>query len=236
MARGRMVSKDISLDEKVDALSDDTARLLFTWLIPHLDREGRMYGDAQIFKSIVAPRRNYSTKKVEKSLEQMEKLGLVVRYSVNGNQYLLAPNFEKHQIGLRKDKESPSKIPPYNPDQRRSKDGVRTKKVTPKLKRSLSLREENIYIAYPEFPNVNKMTKEEHEKLIDKFGEAGTRDRVEELSLYIASQNVTKYKNHYATILAWEKRRLKGGQDGAHRKKPRPLIDRQTYTRPEDLP
>ncbi len=95
-----MLSKDISLDEKVDALSDDTCRLLFTWLIPHLDREGRMYGDPKIFKSIVAPRRNYSLKKVEKSLTEMEQLGIIRRYSINENTYLWAPNFEKHQVGL----------------------------------------------------------------------------------------------------------------------------------------
>lgn len=141
MARGRMLSKDISLDEKVDALSNDTARLLFTWLIPHLDVEGRMYGDARLFKSIVAPRRNYSVKKVEKMLTEMEKLGLITRYSVDGNQYLYAPNFEKHQIGLRKDKESKSKIPDIGrakAEQRRSKDGI----SPPQEKRSLSIREE----------------------------------------------------------------------------------------------
>ena len=124
MARGRMLSKDISLDEKVDALSTDTARLLFTWLIPHLDCEGRMYGDPQIFKSIVAPRRNYSIRKVGKYLTEMENLGLIFRYAVNGNCYLSAPHFEKHQTGLRKDKESQSKIPSPNPNQRRSNDGL----------------------------------------------------------------------------------------------------------------
>jgi hypothetical protein len=42
MARGRFVSKAISLDEKVNALSNDTIRLLFTWLILHLDCEERI--------------------------------------------------------------------------------------------------------------------------------------------------------------------------------------------------
>ena len=61
----------------------------------------------------------------------------------------------------------------------------------------------SIYIPYPEFPNVNKITKEEHQKLIEKFGSVGARDRVENLSLYLASKGY-KYKNHYATILSWE--------------------------------
>jgi hypothetical protein len=111
-----MISKAISLDEVVNSLSDDTARLLFTWLIPHLDCEGRGHGDAQTVKSIVFPRRKISAQKVEKYLKELEKKKLIVRYSVNGNEYLFAENFEKHQTGLRKDKESPSQIPPFTPD------------------------------------------------------------------------------------------------------------------------
>ena len=98
MARGRMISKAISLDEKINySLSDDTCRLLFTWLIPHLDCEGRMHGDPQTIKSIVFPRRRDSVSKIEKYLTEMEKVGLILRYSINGAQYLAMPNFEKHQ-------------------------------------------------------------------------------------------------------------------------------------------
>lgn len=134
MARGRMLSRDISLDEKVNALSGDTARLLFTWMIPHLDTEGRLHGDAQAFRAIVTPRRNYSIKKVEKILQELEKFGLIHRYTVNGNQYLFAPNFEKHQTGLRKDREAQSKIPLPPPELLRSNDGVSPAQVKDKFK------------------------------------------------------------------------------------------------------
>jgi len=123
MARGRFVSKGISLDEKVHALSDDTCRLLFTWLIAHLDCEGRMYGDAQTVKSIVFPRRSIKTQTVEKYLRELEVNGLILRYSAPGGLYLWMENFEKHQPGLRKDKESASQIPPFTPDLGRSEDG-----------------------------------------------------------------------------------------------------------------
>ena len=116
MPRGRFISKEISLDEKVNALSDDTARLLFTWLIPHLDCEGRLHGDPVTVKSIVFPRRKISESKVEKYLQEIEKKGLIFRYSVNGNVYLLAPHFEKHQVGLQKSKEAQSQIPPPTPE------------------------------------------------------------------------------------------------------------------------
>ena len=112
MARGRMISKAISLDEKVNNLSDDTARLLFTWLIPHLDCEGRLHGDAVTIKSIVFPRRNISPKRIEKYLNEFEKNGLIIRFAVNGNTYLFAPQFNKHQVGLQKSREAQSQIPP----------------------------------------------------------------------------------------------------------------------------
>ncbi len=87
---------------------------------------------------------------------------------------------------------------------------------TPQTKLKETKLNKTKYIPYPEFPNVDKMTKEEHQKLIALFGEAGTKDRIENLSLYIASKG-DKYKNHYATILAWDKRDKKGGQSGTHR-------------------
>ncbi len=134
MARGRMLSKEISLDEKVNALSDDSARLLFTWLIPHLDCEGRMYGEAGVIKAIVMPRHSWANKKVEKYLLEMEQFGLIARYSLNGNRYLLAPGFEKHQVGLRKERESQSKIPPPPPELVRSNDGVSPIEIKEEIK------------------------------------------------------------------------------------------------------
>jgi len=116
MPRGRFINKTISLDEKVDSLSCDTARLLFTWLIIHLDCEGRMHGDAVTVKSIIFPRRNIRATKVEKYLFEMEENELIVRYSCNGNTYLAAPNFNKHQVGLQKSKEAQSQIPPPTPE------------------------------------------------------------------------------------------------------------------------
>ena len=160
MAKGRMISKAISLDEKVNALSDDTARLLFTWLITHLDCEGWMHGDAITVKSIVFPRRNISTKKVEKYLKELEncgeksgKSGLITRYFVNGNQYLCMKNFEKHQTGLRKDKELQSQIPPFTPDQGRSEvgNGLTQDKVKDKVKEEVkdsSFSKEDVFEIY----------------------------------------------------------------------------------------
>lgn len=64
-----------------------------------------------------------------------------------------------------------------------------------------------------EFANV-VMTKKEYQKLIDEFGEKETRQRIERLSLYKESTG-KRYKNDYATILAWA-RRDKDQEGGNH--------------------
>jgi len=62
-------------------------------------------------------------------------------------------------------------------------------------------KEKNIF---GEFQNV-KLTEEEYKKLIDKFGQDGINDRIENLSQYVASKG-KKYSSHYATILNWERK------------------------------
>ena len=57
---------------------------------------------------------------------------------------------------------------------------------------------------YGEFENV--MLKDiEYKKLVDKFGEAGTKERIENLSSGIESKGY-RYNSHYATILTWDRK------------------------------
>ncbi len=65
---------------------------------------------------------------------------------------------------------------------------------------------------------VVRLTKDEHKKLIEKFGQKGTDERLENLSLYIQSKG-DKYRSHYATILNWERRN--GTHQPGHSKVPR---------------
>lgn len=39
MAEGRMLKKNISQSKKLALLKNDSARLLYTWILPHLDIE-----------------------------------------------------------------------------------------------------------------------------------------------------------------------------------------------------
>ena len=62
------------------------------------------------------------------------------------------------------------------------------------------------------------VTENEYQKLIERFGEAGTKERIESLAFYINSKG-KKYKSHYFTILSWERRHQKE-QDNAKRGQP----------------
>ncbi len=94
----------------------------------------------------------------------------------------------------------PLTTPPYPPQKIPTKDTIQ--KILPKKK-------------YGEFLNV-LLTDEEYQKLRDKFGDTAL-EKIEALSLGIESKGY-KYKNHYAAILSWERREIKGGQDGTTRK------------------
>jgi hypothetical protein len=59
------------------------------------------------------------------------------------------------------------------------------------------------------------LTRDEYQKLIDKFGEPDAKERIERLSLYKGSKG-KKYKSDYMTILQWAKREEpKAGTVGA---------------------
>lgn len=124
MARGRFISKEITLDKKVNSLSSPWSMLAFTWLISSADVEGRTYGDPCIVKSLVFPRQPAITvDQVEGFIREWDAAGLVIWYEVDGEKYICFPNFEKHQVGLRKDREPGSTIPPMTAEQIRQTSG-----------------------------------------------------------------------------------------------------------------
>ncbi len=114
MAKGRLLNKKISLNDKVNRLSCDTSRLLFTWLIAHLDQHGCYYGEAKTVKSLVFPlRSDVKISKIESFLKEFEELGLIIRYDIEGVKYLFFPKFTENQPNLRPEREAESDIPPY---------------------------------------------------------------------------------------------------------------------------
>jgi len=230
MPRGRFLSKSISLDEKVNALSDDTARLLFTWLISHLDCEGRLHGDATTVKSIIFPRRKISEQKIEKYLQELEKNRLIIRYSDNGNIYLVAPNFEKHQKGLQKSKEAQSQIPPPTPDLVQTYSKVSPPQVKVKVKVKVKEEVEGTPASFTTYK----------EKLRITYTELDIDSEWERCQIW--------YRDHKKTIKSpslalgnWCAKEMEirkdkqGGNNGPHRHNPRDFPKQGEYRSPEEI-
>ncbi|MEF2965075.1 DnaD domain protein [Paenibacillus sp. M1] len=111
MAEKRMVSKVISISEKVNMLPDIFDMLLFTWMIPHTDDFGRLAGSPAKVKALVVPMLDKTLSDVEASLARLCEKRLILWYEVNGEKIIQIENFEKHQQGLHK--RTKSKFPDF---------------------------------------------------------------------------------------------------------------------------
>lgn len=120
MAEKRMISKVISISEKVNELPDIFDMLLFTWIIPHTDDFGRLAGSPAKVKALVIPLLEKTRNEVSESLQRLHDQGLIQWYEVDGEQVIQVTNFEKHQQGLHKRTRSKfpdspnNSIPPRN--------------------------------------------------------------------------------------------------------------------------
>lgn len=111
MAEKRMISKSISISEKINELPDIFDMLLFTWMVPHTDDFGRMTGTPIKVKALVVPMLDKSAREVSESLKRLHDQELIIWYEVDGDKFIQIINFDKHQSGLHK--RTTSKIPEF---------------------------------------------------------------------------------------------------------------------------
>lgn len=97
MAQGRFLNKTISLSEKFALLPNDTARLIATWCIPHLDKNGVTYGDARKVRALVVPMLDLTTSQVNEAIAAMNDFGLIRLFNVNGEMWMHWPGFANNQ-------------------------------------------------------------------------------------------------------------------------------------------
>lgn len=109
MAKARMLHKKISVSVQVNKLSLPT-RLLFTWMIPHADDEGKMKGDPEFIKATVVPMVRWSFKKIREYLEEIKDKQLIYYWQENGEWFVEFIKWKEHQQ-IRKDRFSPSDLP-----------------------------------------------------------------------------------------------------------------------------
>ena len=120
MTDGRMLKKQICDSRRLALLKTDSARLLYTWIIPHLDVDGRMSANSFIIKGKVVPRLNQMTLDlIEEYLLDMHINELITLYEADGDIYLYLRKFGDHQKIIR-EREAPSKCPPPPEDENRN--------------------------------------------------------------------------------------------------------------------
>jgi len=124
MAEGRILSRRVSRSVKIAGLSSDTSRMIYTWLIPYLDKEGRMEADPRLIKADIAPLLDHITPEIIGNiLTELNSAGLITLYHADGKDCLVLTKFDSHQPHLRKDREAESRIPGPTPDLLRSNSG-----------------------------------------------------------------------------------------------------------------
>lgn len=177
-------------------LSNDTTRLLYTWILSHLDINGNFYADPVMVNSLVFTRLGHSANIISKALDELTEKGLIVRYEVDGELYLNYPDFKEKQNKLNPDREANPEIP--NITQEQLKSNSRATPCKEKLK-EVKRREYNNKEKFLEFVF---LTKEEYVKLLKKYSKLDVTNKIEDLNNYIGSKG-KKYKSHYHTILTW---------------------------------
>lgn len=103
MSRCRKISTDISVDGKVNELSDQAA-LLYTWAIPHFNDDCRITArNSKEVQMAVVPGRKWSEKEVKKYMEELFSAGL---WGVDENKRIFIPSdsFYKYQTYINSEK------------------------------------------------------------------------------------------------------------------------------------
>ena len=93
-----MLSKTISTSIKVNSMPIE-ARLLFTWIIPHCDDEGRMQAEPLHIKASVVPMTDMTEETILSYLKLMRKQKLIYFFGHKPHRVLEICDFEKFQSG-----------------------------------------------------------------------------------------------------------------------------------------
>jgi len=205
----RMIHENITTSDKFANISYQ-AECLYFRLLTQTDDYGNTRASSGYVKDICFPRKkmdkNISYDLVEKWLQELIKIGLVIKYKVNEIYYLHFFKFEDFQT-LRKDRLKNSSIPCYEP--LRSNGCQMSADCPHELEVELELEVNKKEKEFKIFDNEDlkhlKITEQENQKLLNTYTFSDINNYYEKLSLYIGSTG-KRYKSHYMTILNWLKR------------------------------
>ncbi len=209
MPRIRTVKPAFWLDEDLGTIKRD-ARLLYIGLWNHSDDRGVFEWRPGKIKIEVFPYdTDVKSETVSSWLNMLKSIGNIFYFEEKGKPFGYIPTFVSHQ---KIDKPSPgqyltSSLPdvtiepsPRTPETSEPVATEGNSKVKEKEKEGTrTITEKKVY----GICNNVWLSDEEHKKLVEKFGEAGGKARIDKLSTYIGSKG-DKYRSHYATVLNWD--------------------------------
>jgi len=208
----RILKESICTSCEIQGLGRD-AEILFYRLLVNCDDYGRMDARPAVVRSRCFPLQldTVTDQDVKGWLERMVSVGILTLYNAKGKPFLYYRTWERHQQIRAKH----SKYPDPDGVQASESNGNHLQSNVPENREYENTRIENTDIKcnqkktagnkkpYGHFKNV-LLTDDEYKKLQDKFG-VELSDHIETLSLGIASKGY-RYKDHYATILNWDRR------------------------------
>ena len=188
----RIIKESICTSETIDQLSSDEECFFYRILV-NCDDFGRTDARIPVLTSRCYPLKSNDNKKkhVEKMLESLQNVGLLFLYSEK--KYLQVTTWKKHQQ-IRAQR---SKYPDPTED-----DINGNQLISDSLVFDTRIRIREAKAMYADFVT---LFPEEHKKLIEKFGENGTADKIEALNLWKGSKG-KKTQSDYLTILNWARK------------------------------
>jgi len=220
-AQGRMIRADVANSKKVASLSPKACALFFL-ILPHFNAHGKQNGDPHYVKGQTCKLVPWMTiPEIKRCLREISEKTNVKWFQVNDVYYLHSINFQEHQ-SLETTKKGLDTMPSWGGGKERVADQSPTSRgpVAHEVEVEVEVEVEDkekekegnagkpaaTKITCGEFENV-QLREEEIEKLEKRFGQMEARERINRLSEYMQSHGkAKKYRDHYATILAWARR------------------------------
>ena len=238
MARIRTIKPEFPQSESMGNVSRE-ARLCFVLQWTIADDSGRLRGNSRMLASLLYPYDDDAPALINEWLDELEREGCILRYSVGGSSYLQIENWLSHQ---KIDKPSKSKIPSPREDSRalvdtssldqdQDQDQDQEGNTPPSSARAQSAYTPEFESAWSDYPSRPGNSKRDAFKAWQARVKAGVtatamHDGVKRYAAYcLAAETEPRFIKQAATFFgpgehytgAWDPQRQKTGKPGATR-------------------